>query len=47
MNREVFLNQEFLINSQANSLSSKMINDAVKFKEKIHPLQGSAEQCCY
>ena len=36
-----FLNQDFLTNPQANSLSCKKINVAVKFKEKIHPLQGS------
>ena len=36
-----FLNQDFLIEPQANSLNCKMINVAVKFKEKIHPLQGS------
>ena len=31
------------MNPQAKSLSCKMINVAVKFKEKTHPLQGSGE----
>ena len=38
-----FLNQDFLFYPQANSSSCKMINVAVKFKEKIHSLQGIGE----